>query len=128
MSSTTPTHHRRPQQPNRPLARNRPTLMSAAALSGNRVSYRQLDYWATTGRIDLGTRNPGTGNWRVLDAAELAAVLDVIVETERINDAVDRLRSGDFFRERLAFHAEHPDASRCRHLIHDVDGDEPDDR
>lgn len=85
----------------------RHSLAELAMLTPHRATYRMLDYWARSGRIDLGT-SPGTGNWRDLSSAEAAAVLDVIAENQRLSDALERIRSGDLFRERLAWHTDHP--------------------
>ena len=96
----------RPAQHSRP-GRSQRTLVSVVGLTANQATYRMLDYWARQGRIDIGP-NPGTGNWRQLSDAEVCAILDVVAENQRLAALSEFLRSGDFYRERLAWHAEHP--------------------
>lgn len=90
----------------RTRTRRRHSLAELSQLTDH-ATYRMLDYWARTGRINLGDP-PGTGNWRQMTAAEACAVLDVVAENQALHERAEHVRSGDYFRERVAWHAEHP--------------------
>lgn len=73
---------------------------------GQRVSYRQLDYWARSGRLRLGAHSaPGSGRRRLLTAAQAAAIVDVVELLER----AARIESGEYFADRVAFWRSQPD-------------------
>lgn len=67
-------------------------------------SYRQLDYWCRMGWVWCSRPSAGSGSRRQFTSAERAAIADVAAEVKRLEAARARLRSGEFFAERLAVH------------------------
>lgn len=89
------------------------TMVRLADLSrwlGSRVSYRQLDYWARTGRLRLGAHaTPGSGRLRLLTASQAAAVIDLVELLEQAARVESRVASGEYFADRVAFWRSQPD-------------------
>jgi hypothetical protein len=54
---------------------------------GNRITYRQLDYWIRTGAITIGDgRRPGSGNRRTFTPAEIRALVEFVNAYEMHSD------------------------------------------
>lgn len=78
------------------------SAQALVAASGGRLTYRQLDYWIRVGWVTIECEASGSGSQRVFTDAEWQAVLDVVDEYERIHAQFERVRTGQFFAERLA--------------------------
>lgn len=65
------------------------------------MSYRQIDYWIRQGWIDAGDAN-GSGDRRQFTDVEVEAIMDVVAELAAIEQRMWRVRSGEFFHERVA--------------------------
>jgi hypothetical protein len=91
----------RPRQVDEPVGLVRDLL----ARLGGRLSYRMFDYYCRNGVIQLEHGAvTGSGNSRVLTGPEQAAVTDLVNELAWIRSCQNRITSGEYFAERLAYH------------------------
>lgn len=69
-----------------------------------RLTYRMLDYWLRMGIASCNNASEGSGSRRSFDAAEIAALNDIVEIRARTLETLEAFSSGELFAERLNYH------------------------
>lgn len=77
-----------------------------AALDG-RITYRQLDHWLRTGRIQIADQRHGSGYHRSFTPVEVAALTDYVALHERVSELLGLMADGSAFAGMVDQHRPH---------------------
>lgn len=83
------------------------TSHEVVALLDGRISYRQLDWWIRTGRIQIDDQRHGSGHHRTFTPVEVAALLDYVDLHERVAELLALMANGTAYAQMLTRHRPH---------------------